>query len=278
MASDVGLDTYGLVALAVGLCPTVVWWSRKSWRNQAPALDANAIAPGWAAGPRAWRGLVRIQAAMPVTMLYSAVAGAVDTTLIGPDPTPPGWAVPAYLLMLVGLAAMTTIFLFNRPKFLVAPHLRRHPGYVLELLGRAVPTTRPPTGSPPASWASSGSLRGGLAVILMLAAIVWACVFSVVPALLAALVAFCVSTWIIRVRYVDLDWEAWLALGESRQRAAGALPFGIGIGAYALFSGSDLDILPAIALGGFGGMGLAFTGRGIWLAHMRRRRIREAAG
>jgi len=56
------------------------------------------------------------------------------------------------IAVVANLVALVTIFLLNRPKFLVAPHHRHQKGLLLELLGRRSAPTPPPR-RPPA-WRS----------------------------------------------------------------------------------------------------------------------------
>jgi hypothetical protein len=52
------------------------------------------------------------------------------------------------------MVCCVTVALFNRPRFLVAPHVRDQPGLVQERRGRR-PTHVPPPGHPP-RWHETG--------------------------------------------------------------------------------------------------------------------------
>jgi hypothetical protein len=109
------------------------------WRNEwAYAWDPDE-------GGALWRGFVRITPLGGPLLGLGALAALLFAS---------GSAVLYAVGQVVGLAVMAvialmiTVILFNRPRSVVAPHLRTQPGAIGELLGRKVPPTAAPRHRP----------------------------------------------------------------------------------------------------------------------------------
>jgi hypothetical protein len=109
------------------------------WRNEwGYAWDPERGGP-------LWRGFVRITIIsgpfLGLTALLNVVYALSDHRLTA------AFRIGAVLWMGLIVCAVT-IVLFNRPKRLVAPHLRHQPGAIAEWLGRKVAPTPPPRHRP----------------------------------------------------------------------------------------------------------------------------------
>lgn len=113
------------------------------WRNEA-GLTADVPIATWIWGTAAWRGFVRAS-----TLVFPVCWALVAPAFVLGTVTGAAWAEAVGLtlggagglFLFVGGAA---VGLFNRPRWLVAPHLRQQPGMLAELLGAPVPQTPPP--------------------------------------------------------------------------------------------------------------------------------------
>lgn len=114
----------------------LLWQNRIGWNPDEPPVY-------WRWGLGTWRGLVRTNVAV-VFVFVSFVPGYVLESA-GADGT---WAeivtgVSLGLCVSIGLL-MVSVFLFNAPRWMVAPHLRHQHGAIAEWSGRrSQPTGRP---------------------------------------------------------------------------------------------------------------------------------------
>lgn len=122
------------VIVATSLYALRGFWSE--WRGKS-ATDPYRAADWWPFGLVWWRALVR-----------SGPAGTIEGPLVaagyvvsGSDNSSAQQAIEVLVAVLVALALLLTaaVALYNRPKFLVPPHLRKLPGAVDELKGAEVP-------------------------------------------------------------------------------------------------------------------------------------------
>jgi hypothetical protein len=141
-ASDIVACAIGVVG-AIGMLWLLPGW----WRNER-GLHVETPAPNWPWSPAAWRVLVRTWPALALTWCFM-----VPTAIIGT--LSPDHGVAFVLVGVFGVAPLLalmfcciTVALFNRPRFLVAQHVRDQPGLVQEWRGRR-PTHVPPPGQPP---------------------------------------------------------------------------------------------------------------------------------
>ena len=117
-----------------------VFWSE--WRG-ADGADPYRPPEWWPFDPPTWRALIR-----------SGPAGAVEAVLVGArylvsllDDSPVASALVALFqaLVLVTLALMLLVGLYNRPAWAVAPRFREFPGAVDEWKGAEPPPAPRPT-------------------------------------------------------------------------------------------------------------------------------------
>jgi hypothetical protein len=118
----------------------------RMWRNEWNTWDPDRVASWWPYGGALWRAVLRFSpaggAAGVLTGLSAFLLSFESDGLYG------GGLVLAILALGVFFVVCASIALFNRPKRLVAPHLRDQPGAIGEWLGRPVPPTPPPRHRP----------------------------------------------------------------------------------------------------------------------------------
>jgi hypothetical protein len=117
--------------------------ARRAWRNEQPWLDPDAPR-AWTGGLPSWRGWVRVQAVIvPTVFVIAAPLFVIQSTGVGGGAWDTVRAVAGLVICGVLLAG-ARVWLFNRPRWLVAPHLRHQPGMIAESLGeRCAPTPLP---------------------------------------------------------------------------------------------------------------------------------------
>ena len=115
-------------------------------------LHPDRPAPWWPYGPILWRGLLRVNTLSSATM-FSLAFTAVVLTLEGKVARAIGGALSLFSIAL--LVPCLTIVFFNRPRFLVPPHLRDQSGAFAEWRGSSVR----PTPDDPRSAASRARKR-----------------------------------------------------------------------------------------------------------------------
>ena len=134
-----------LVMLVFGVLCTRM--SPRVWRNEF-GWNPDRPASFWPWGRTLWRGFIRVIPLGGPLMLAIApgygldnagVDGAAATTIVAASVT----------LGLLILSLCVGAFLFNRPKWAVAPHLRHQQGAVGEWRGRTSEPTPPPAEQPP---------------------------------------------------------------------------------------------------------------------------------
>jgi hypothetical protein len=134
------------IALDAVLVTSLVVTARqapKVWRNEI-GYSADDPPPSWLWGPASWRGYHRALTGAALLFWCPAAAAMVAATV-----SRPGW-VDVLSQVAFGLAGVAlligvpAVWLFNRPKWLVAPHLRHQPGAIAEFFGAAVAPTLPP--------------------------------------------------------------------------------------------------------------------------------------
>lgn len=139
--------TVGVILLDLFMVVTmvaIVASSRRAWRNEHPWLDTD-LPVRWRGGLPSWRGWVRVQGIVaPVVVVIGVPLVVIQSTGISGG----AWEIAraiASIAVCVDLVFGARVWLFNRPKWLVAPHLRHQPGMLAELGGdRCQPTPSPP--------------------------------------------------------------------------------------------------------------------------------------
>jgi hypothetical protein len=141
----IGAVAFDVMLVTVGVA--FVLWARKLWRNESPAVYTDLPSPRWAGSLAAWRGWVRVQCfVLPFIFAVFAPVGVLLST----GASGVGIEIVKVVYALVAVAAIVAgfgVWLLNRPKRLVPPHLRHQPGMIAELLGERCASTPPP--SPP---------------------------------------------------------------------------------------------------------------------------------
>lgn len=122
-----------LVAFFIGLVSVAVANIGKLWRNET---TYGRTAPDWwSFGVSVWRGWVQATTALVVGGVLILVGGA-PAFILSRDVEDAGlrvplwYAVPYFVVLGVWLIVVLTIILFNAPKSLVPPHLRREAGLI----------------------------------------------------------------------------------------------------------------------------------------------------
>lgn len=106
------------------------------WQRRTTAFDR--VPRWWLAGELLWRGRVRARVVSNLLLLV-VVTIVVVFKLTGGDyhEAPQAARISLSLLSLACVALLladVSIYLFNRPKLAVPPHLRREPGLIAALL------------------------------------------------------------------------------------------------------------------------------------------------
>ncbi len=119
------------------------WLLPRFWRNEL-GWDPDRPPSFWRWGLTSWRGLVRTNVLAVPMFLAGAPGYALDSAAI--DGSGAGTVVVvSYVIgaaILGGL--MPGVFLFNRPRWAVVPHLRHQHGAIAEWRGkRSAPTPEP---------------------------------------------------------------------------------------------------------------------------------------
>lgn len=105
--------------------------SRKIWRGES-ALVPEVTPEWWLLGAGAWRGLTR---ALPAIVPFGVLTFLAMTVqeLVGVETAEGDLALAAAgLVVFAGLLVYLSITLYNRPRFLVPPPVRRQPGLLEE--------------------------------------------------------------------------------------------------------------------------------------------------
>jgi hypothetical protein len=150
-----------VLATAVCLGAFALWlrFGRRVWRNEWKwAWNPDQVPDWWDYGGPLWRGFVRISPVSGASLGLLALA-AVLLSFDHPTIYAVGQGVAFLAVVVLGLAGV--IVLFNRPRSLVAPHLRHQPGALAEWRGQeALPTEPPrPHGNAPSSPAERSTRR-----------------------------------------------------------------------------------------------------------------------
>jgi hypothetical protein len=138
-------DTLALI-FAWPMWALFLWALPRVWRNER-GLHTETPPPGTRARPW-WRAFVRVQPVGELAFLLGippvfvlefvsegSTVGIVCRSLIG-------------LATVVGFVLVPTVWFYNRPSGLVAPHHRALPGLLAERRGAPVPPVPPPAKPP----------------------------------------------------------------------------------------------------------------------------------
>jgi hypothetical protein len=131
----VGLGwTLGVLTLAAGLYALVAM--RAEWRGERE-IDVHHPPEWWPFDLPSWRALVR---AGPMGAVEAPFAGAlIVVSALDDTAITQALEVALTAAVVVTLALMVIVGLFNRPAALVSPRLRAYPGAVEEWNGTEVP-------------------------------------------------------------------------------------------------------------------------------------------
>jgi hypothetical protein len=127
------------VVICFAACALFIPVGPRIWRNEwGYAWDP-------ASGGALWRGFVR---STMISGPFLGLTGVLNVIYALSDRRTTAMFTVVAMLWMALLVCAVTIVLFNRPKRLVAPHLRHQPGAVGEWLGRKVQPTPPPRHRP----------------------------------------------------------------------------------------------------------------------------------
>jgi hypothetical protein len=130
--------TLGVVTLAAGLYALVAM--RAEWRGERE-IDVHRAPEWWPLDLPSWRALVR---AGPMGAVEAPFAGAlIVVSALEDTAVTQALEVVLTAAVVVTLALMVIVGLYNRPAVLVSPRLRAYPGALDEWNGAPVP---PPGG------------------------------------------------------------------------------------------------------------------------------------
>lgn len=120
--------------LLIGVC-CVLSQMRRLWRNEPTKYDAQPEA--WRGGSALWQAYRRTIPLL-VLLAFPVIGGGLVMGIAGGPGNPVGEVARVVLVgasMLV-LMLIPMVTAFNRPGFLVPPHLRNEPGLLHALLAR----------------------------------------------------------------------------------------------------------------------------------------------
>jgi hypothetical protein len=142
----VTLEHKAFVVLAPFMLACLLWILPQWWRNER-GLHTDTPSPTWIWGLALWHAAVRLF--MPLGMSFAvAIPGTAITILVTHGP------MKLVGDILLGIGAFIWIFvippvvLFNRPRFVLAPHHRALPGLLAEWRGAPVPPVPEPAKPP----------------------------------------------------------------------------------------------------------------------------------
>jgi len=136
---------FGYIAVLAGTTLGSVYYTmllRKVWWHKTTSLDHRpAWWPAWWLDEQSWRGFVRT---IPTSCAFCWILAAV--VIVGPfvpvQPRDwfgfirPAWfSLPGAVSPFVAISLWLSVYLFNRPKFVVPPHMRDDPGALRNGLG-----------------------------------------------------------------------------------------------------------------------------------------------
>lgn len=128
-------------AIALACAPFLfclfAWFLPQWWRNER-GLHTGMPPPSRSSSTTFWHAVVRTWGALAISIL-TAIPPAVVTEFVTDGPV---YALCNALLGVVALMwlfVIPSVWLYNRPRFLVAPHLRAMPGWLAERRGAPVP-------------------------------------------------------------------------------------------------------------------------------------------
>jgi hypothetical protein len=107
------------------------------WRNASP-MHPDRVAPWWPYGAISWRALLRVNTLASAMMLALAIT-AIVLSIEGKTAQAVGGGLSLFTIAL--LVPCLSVVFFNRPRFLVPPHLRHQPGAFAEWRGKPVRPT-----------------------------------------------------------------------------------------------------------------------------------------
>lgn len=137
------MSAYELVGLAGLVVGALLAAARLPavWRNEI-GLNPNRVPAAWPFGAAMWHGYVRglpvLCALFPLGLPIALINRFGGETLNEVVLPPFAFGILAAMLL------CATIVFFNRPRFLVPPHLRAQPGALDEWTGAHVPPVPPP--------------------------------------------------------------------------------------------------------------------------------------
>ena len=135
------------LTLAPFMFAGVVWILPQWWRNER-GLHTDTPPPSWVWSMAIWRALCRVWMPIAISILI-VIPPAVATEFVSEGPVFVLCDVLFGVVALLWFVAVPSVLLFNRPRFLLAPHHRPLPGWLAERRGAPVPPVPEPVKPPP---------------------------------------------------------------------------------------------------------------------------------
>jgi hypothetical protein len=140
------LEQIAFLVLAPPLCVLFVWMLPKAWRNER-GLHTDTAPPSWPWGLAFWRALCRVWVPLAGSIVI-VIPPALVTEFVTEGPIFVICNVLFGMVAVLWFAVVPSVMLFNRPRFLVAPHHRALPGWIAERRGAPVPPVPEPEKPP----------------------------------------------------------------------------------------------------------------------------------
>jgi hypothetical protein len=137
-----------IIALVIApfLFTGIVWILPKWWHNER-GLHTDTPPPSWSWSLAFWHALCRVWMPLAISILI-VIPPAVVTEFVTAGPIFVVCNVLYGIVAALWFAVVPSVMLFNRPRWLLAPHHRALPGWLAERRGVPVPPVPEPEKPP----------------------------------------------------------------------------------------------------------------------------------